>query len=94
MARHAEMFDKSCPLPCEVSVPSFRRTTVGCCRGSKKVSHKFTGTGVATHHRQTALHSFGLSAQHTCERKMGYPKKGNLVMVRAGLVSISPDASR
>lgn len=32
MERHAEMFDKSCGFPWEVSVPSRRRSTVGCCR--------------------------------------------------------------
>lgn len=31
MARHAEMLDNSWGFPCEVSVPSLRRTTVGCC---------------------------------------------------------------
>ena len=30
IARHAEMLDNSCPFPCDVSVPSLRRTTVGC----------------------------------------------------------------
>lgn len=30
IARHAEMFESSCGLPCEVSVPSLRRTMVGC----------------------------------------------------------------
>ena len=42
IARHAEMFDKSCPFPCEVSVPSFKRTTVGCYRENEDISYRFT----------------------------------------------------
>jgi hypothetical protein len=37
IARHAEMFDNNCPFPCDVSVPSLRRTTVGCCGNKVRV---------------------------------------------------------
>lgn len=37
MAKQAAMLESNCGFPWDVSVPSLRRTTVGCCRHS--VSH-------------------------------------------------------
>lgn len=36
----ALIFDISCGLPCDVSVPSFRSTICGCCRTKQKVNNK------------------------------------------------------
>ena len=54
-ARHADMLDNSCPFPWDESVPSLRRTTVGCCVARVQIISTILRKGIA-HHRQRPLH--------------------------------------
>src|SRR5258708_4787941 len=55
MARHADMLDNSCPFPWDVSVPSLRRTTVGCCVARVQIILTNFRERI-THHGQWPLH--------------------------------------
>src|SRR6266702_777890 len=54
-ARHADMLDNNCPFPWDVSVPSLRRTTVGCCVARVQIIST-TFRERITYHRQGPLH--------------------------------------
>lgn len=63
MAKHAEIFERSCPLPWEVSVPSFRRITVGCyCIPSVR--------GILKRSEVSALYHSSKLSRHRCPNSL------------------------